>query len=58
MGGNHKKTQGNDVRFYCFRNIFNYLASQRFQIIVVKSCSRSANAHQKQKKSDCVLAGE
>ena len=35
-----------------------YLTGQRFQTIVVKSCSRSANALQNPEKSDCVPTGE
>ena len=31
----------------------NYLTGKPFETTVVKSCSRSANAYQKQEKSHC-----
>ena len=37
---------------------FNYLTGKQFQTVVVKNCSRSASANQKQEKSHCGPSGE
>ena len=54
----HNSMLGSKPFLLFLKYSFNYLTGQRFQTIVIKNCSWSANALQKQEKSDCVPTGK